>query len=81
MVVQRKYLGISLSTELKDLYNKDSKKTKKERHAMFLEPNNFYYENGHTIKSGPQSWWDANESSYAILYKNIKKILKFMWKH
>lgn len=43
---------------------------------MFFEPNNFYYENGHPIKSSPQSKCDANESSYAILYKNRKKNFK-----
>lgn len=43
---------------------------------MFLEPNNFYYENGHAIKSGLQSWCDVSECSYTILYKNRKKNLK-----
>lgn len=39
-------------------------------------PKNFYPENGHPTKSGPQIQCDINESLYAILHKNRKKKLE-----
>jgi hypothetical protein len=47
-----------------------------ERHSLFMDWENKYYQIGHTNKSNIQIKWNPHKNSNAVTHRNIKNISK-----